>query len=46
MSVPKSMRFTVFVKFDSTGRVTVDKNEVTVSLKSMLEGGKANRFNT
>lgn len=43
MSAPKFMRFTVFVKFDSTGKVMVDNNEVTVSLKSKPEGGKANR---
>jgi uncharacterized protein len=43
MSAPKFMRFTVFVKFDSTGKVIVDNNEVTVSLKSKPEGGKANQ---
>jgi uncharacterized protein len=43
MSVPKFMRFTVFVKFDSIGKVILDKNEITMSLRSRPEGGKANR---
>ena len=37
------MRFTVFVKFDSTGKVIVDRDEITISLKSRPKGGKANQ---
>jgi uncharacterized protein len=36
------MRFTVIVKFDSTGKVIVDGNEIIISLKSRPKGGKAN----
>lgn len=36
------MRFTVIVKFDSTGKVVVDGSEITISLKSRPKGGKAN----
>jgi uncharacterized protein (TIGR00251 family) len=36
------MRFTVIVKFDSTGKVIVDGSEITISLKSRPKGGKAN----
>ncbi|MGA7367606.1 MAG: DUF167 domain-containing protein [Nitrososphaeraceae archaeon] len=36
------MRFTVIVKFDSTGKVIVDGSEIIVSLKSRPKGGKAN----
>jgi uncharacterized protein (TIGR00251 family) len=38
----RKVRFTVIVKFSSTGKVTVDKNEITISLKSPPKGGKAN----
>ena len=43
MSIPKCVRFTVFVKFDSTGKVIVDQDEITISLSSRPKGGKANR---
>ena len=42
MSVPKCGRFTVFVRFDSTGKVIVDRDEITISLRSRPKGGKAN----
>jgi uncharacterized protein YggU (UPF0235/DUF167 family) len=42
MSVPKYVRFIVFVKFDSRNKLTVDKDEITISLKSRPKGGKAN----
>jgi uncharacterized protein YggU (UPF0235/DUF167 family) len=42
MPVPKCVRFTVFVKFDSTGKVIVDRDEITISLRSRPKGGKAN----
>lgn len=42
MSIPKCVRFTVFVKFDSTGKLTVDQDEITISLRSRPKGGKAN----
>jgi uncharacterized protein (TIGR00251 family) len=37
------MRFTVVVKFNSSGKVIVRGNEIIVSLKSRPKGGKANR---
>lgn len=42
MSVPECVRFSVFVKFDSRNKLTVDKDEITISLKSRPKGGKAN----
>jgi hypothetical protein len=42
MSVPKCVRFTVLVKFDSRSKLTVDQDEIIISLKSRPKGGKAN----
>jgi uncharacterized protein YggU (UPF0235/DUF167 family) len=42
MSVPKCVRFIVFVKFDSTGKHTVDQDEITIALKSRPNGNKVN----
>ena len=33
MSIPKSRRFTVFIKFDSRGKIVIDGYEITISLK-------------
>ena len=30
------------MKFDSTGKLTVDQDEITISLRSRPKGGKAN----
>lgn len=37
------MRYTVFVKFNSTSNITVYGDQITVSIKSKPEKGKANR---
>jgi len=37
------LRYTVFVKFNSAGKVLVYGDQITVSLKSKPERGKANR---
>ena len=37
------MRYTVFVKFNPTGKIIVYGDQITVSLKSKPEKGKANR---
>ena len=42
MSVPKCVRFTVLLKFDSRSKLTVDQDEIIISLKSRPKGGKAN----
>ena len=36
------MRFTIFMKFDSTGKLTVDQDEITIALKSRPKGNKVN----
>ena len=36
------MRYTVFVKFNPAGKVTVYGDQITVSLKSKPERGRAN----
>lgn len=36
------MRFTVFINFSSTGKIIVDGNEITISIKSQPKGGRAN----
>jgi len=36
------VRFTIFVKFDSTGKLTVDQDEITIALKSRPKGNKVN----
>jgi len=43
MSIPKSRRFTVFIKFDSRGKIVIDGNEITISLRSIPKGGRANQ---
>jgi uncharacterized protein YggU (UPF0235/DUF167 family) len=37
------LRYTVFVKFNSSGKIQIQENEITISLKSEPERGKANR---
>lgn len=37
------LRYSIFVKFDSGGKIHVDGNEITVALKSKPERNKANR---
>ena len=37
------MRYTVFIKFNSTGKIQVTDNEIIVAIKSMPQLGKANR---
>ena len=37
------MRYSVFVKFSSGGKIHVDGNEITIALKSKPERNKANR---
>lgn len=37
------MRYTVFVKFNPTGKIIVYGDRITVSLQSKPERGKANR---
>lgn len=37
------MRYTVFVKFNPTGKIIIYEDQITVSLKSKPERGKANR---
>jgi uncharacterized protein YggU (UPF0235/DUF167 family) len=37
------LRYSIFVKFDSSGRIHVDRNEITIALKSKPERNKANR---
>ncbi|HEY7079484.1 MAG TPA: DUF167 family protein [Nitrososphaeraceae archaeon] len=37
------MRYSIFVKFNSTGKIQVDGNEITIALKSKPERNKANR---
>jgi uncharacterized protein (TIGR00251 family) len=36
------LRFTVFINFSSTGKIIVDGNEITISIKSQPKGGRAN----
>lgn len=43
MSIPKSRRFTVFIKFDSRGKIVIDGDEITISLRSIPKGGRANQ---
>ena len=38
-----SMRYTVFVKFNSTGKIQDNGEEITVCVKSKPERGKANK---
>ena len=40
--LPKYLIYTVFVKFNSSGKIQIQGNEITVSLKSKPERGKAN----
>ncbi|HEY7078856.1 MAG TPA: DUF167 domain-containing protein [Nitrososphaeraceae archaeon] len=37
------MRYSIFVKFNSSGKIQVDRNEITIALKSKPERNKANR---
>ncbi|MGC2573955.1 MAG: hypothetical protein WA364_20760 [Candidatus Nitrosopolaris sp.] len=37
------MRYSVEVKFNSSGRFQVNGNEINISIKSELKHGKANR---
>ena len=37
------MRYSIFVKFDSSEKIQVDGNEITIALKSKPERNKANR---
>ena len=37
------MRYSIFVKFDSSGKICVDGDEITIALKSKPERNKANR---
>ena len=37
------MRYTVFVEFNSSGKIQIQKSEITISIKSKPERGKANR---
>jgi hypothetical protein len=37
------LRYSIFVKFDSSGKIRVDGNEITIALKSKPERNKANR---
>jgi uncharacterized protein len=37
------LRYTVFVKFNSSGKIQHNGNELTISLKSKPERNKANR---
>ena len=37
------MKYTVFVKFSSSDKIQIQGNEITISLKSKPESGKANR---
>jgi len=37
------MQYTVFVKFNPSGKIKVNGNEITICLKSKPEGGKANK---
>lgn len=37
------MRYTIFVKFNSSGQIQHNGNELTISLKSKPERNKANR---
>jgi uncharacterized protein len=37
------LRYTVFVKFNPAGKIIVDGDQITVSLKSRPERDKANR---
>ena len=39
----KQLKYTVFVKFNSSGKIQVNTNEITIALKSKPERGKANR---
>jgi len=44
MSIPKRRRFNVFVKFDSSaGKIVIDGDEITISLRSRPKGGRANQ---
>ena len=38
----KYLTYTVFVKFNSSGKIQIQENEITISLKSKPERGKAN----
>jgi uncharacterized protein len=42
-SCKKQLKYTVFVKFNSSGKIQVDSNEITIALKFKPERGKANR---
>jgi uncharacterized protein (TIGR00251 family) len=37
------LKYTVLVKFNSSGKIQIQENEITISLKSKPERGKANR---
>ena len=37
------MKYTIFVKFNSSGKIQVNTNEITIALKYKPERGKANR---
>jgi uncharacterized protein len=37
------LRYSIFVKFNSSGKIHVDGNEISISLKSKPERNKANR---
>lgn len=36
------MKYAVFVKFNSSDKIDIQKNEITISLKSKPQRGKAN----
>jgi uncharacterized protein len=37
------MRYTIFVKFNPSGKISVNGNEITIFLRSRPEKGKANK---
>jgi uncharacterized protein YggU (UPF0235/DUF167 family) len=37
------LRYSIFVKFDSSGKICIDGNEITIALKSKPERNKASR---
>ena len=39
----KQLKYTVLVKFNSSGNIQANSNEITIALKSKPERGKTNR---
>lgn len=37
------MKYTVFVKFDKDNKIEIKENDITISLKSKPDRGRANR---